>query len=222
MCLSFKILNLFGILSPRGSSNYRPSAPFLYEVANHVKNCRLGDYYYYNNHWMPAVFLPASLCSSWGVGWSGRPTHLVSDRLLHRAQVYGDVGRVGYQPPVLPKQGAWEVEALLQTSQNRRDYGEITVTERLRSRRYYRRRGYITANDDDIAVSVTYIPTNLRHTNKLNILLSTKVFRFPQNNMPREQYPTRSAAIRKYNKIKIPNIANSPHSHTPSPANNTT
>ena len=29
--LPFKILNLFGILSPWGSSNYRPSAPFLYE-----------------------------------------------------------------------------------------------------------------------------------------------------------------------------------------------
>ena len=47
MCLSFKILNLFGILSPWGSSNYRPSAPFLYEVASHVKNCHCGDYYYY-------------------------------------------------------------------------------------------------------------------------------------------------------------------------------
>ena len=47
MCLSFKILNLFGILSSWGSSNYRPSAPFLYEVASHVKNCYFGDYYYY-------------------------------------------------------------------------------------------------------------------------------------------------------------------------------
>ena len=47
MCLSFKILNLFGMLSPRGSSNCRPSAPFLYEVASHVKNCHFGDYYYY-------------------------------------------------------------------------------------------------------------------------------------------------------------------------------
>ena len=28
-------------------SNYRPSAPFLYEVASHVKNCHFGDYYYY-------------------------------------------------------------------------------------------------------------------------------------------------------------------------------
>ena len=27
--------------------NYRPSAPFLYEVASHVKNCHFGDYYYY-------------------------------------------------------------------------------------------------------------------------------------------------------------------------------
>ena len=43
MCLSFKILNLFGILSPWGSSNYRPSAPFLYEVASHVKKCHFGD-----------------------------------------------------------------------------------------------------------------------------------------------------------------------------------
>ena len=40
-------MNLFGILSPWGSSNYRPSAPFLYEVASHVKNCHFGDYYYY-------------------------------------------------------------------------------------------------------------------------------------------------------------------------------
>ena len=40
------ILNLFGILSLCGSSNYRPSAPFLYEVASHVKNCHVGDYYY--------------------------------------------------------------------------------------------------------------------------------------------------------------------------------
>ena len=31
------IVFLFGTLSPWGSSNYRPSAPFLYEVASHVK-----------------------------------------------------------------------------------------------------------------------------------------------------------------------------------------
>ena len=49
MCLSFKILNLFGMLSPRGSGNYRPSAPFLCKVAGHVKNCHFGDYYYYYN-----------------------------------------------------------------------------------------------------------------------------------------------------------------------------
>ena len=43
---SFKILNLFGILlSPWGSSNYRPYAPFLHEVASHVNNCHFGDYY---------------------------------------------------------------------------------------------------------------------------------------------------------------------------------
>ena len=30
-----------------GSSNYRPSAPFLYGVASHVKNCHSGHYYYY-------------------------------------------------------------------------------------------------------------------------------------------------------------------------------
>ena len=29
-----------GIFSPWGSSNYGPPAPFLYEVASHVKNCR--------------------------------------------------------------------------------------------------------------------------------------------------------------------------------------
>ena len=33
----FKILNLFRTLSSWGSSNYRPSAPFLYGVASHVK-----------------------------------------------------------------------------------------------------------------------------------------------------------------------------------------
>ena len=47
ICPPFKILNLFGILSPWGSSNHRPSAPFLYEVASHVKNCHFGDYYYF-------------------------------------------------------------------------------------------------------------------------------------------------------------------------------
>ena len=46
MCLPFKILNLFGMLSSWGSSNYRPTAPFLYEVASHDKNCHFGDYYY--------------------------------------------------------------------------------------------------------------------------------------------------------------------------------
>ena len=34
------------MLSSWGSSNYRPSTPFLYEVASHVKNCHFGDYYY--------------------------------------------------------------------------------------------------------------------------------------------------------------------------------
>ena len=43
---SFKILNLFRTLSSWGSSNYRPSAPFLYEVASHVKNFHSGHYYY--------------------------------------------------------------------------------------------------------------------------------------------------------------------------------
>ena len=45
-CLSFQILNLFRTLSSWGSGNYRPSAPFLYEVASHVKNCHSGHYYY--------------------------------------------------------------------------------------------------------------------------------------------------------------------------------
>ena len=31
------------MLSSWGSSNYRPFAPFLYEVASHVKNCHFGD-----------------------------------------------------------------------------------------------------------------------------------------------------------------------------------
>ena len=43
-CLSFQILNLFRTLSSWGSGNYRPSAPFLYEVASHVKNCHSGHY----------------------------------------------------------------------------------------------------------------------------------------------------------------------------------
>ena len=31
--------------SPRGgSSNYRPSAPFLYGIASHVKNCHFDDF----------------------------------------------------------------------------------------------------------------------------------------------------------------------------------
>ena len=48
--LSFKILNLFTTLSTWGSSSYRPSAPFLYEVASHVKkNCHSGHYYYYRH-----------------------------------------------------------------------------------------------------------------------------------------------------------------------------
>ena len=34
-----------------GSSNYRPSAPFLYEVASHVKNCHFGNYYYLLGVW---------------------------------------------------------------------------------------------------------------------------------------------------------------------------
>ena len=46
-CLSVQILNLFRTLSSWGSGNYRPSAPFLYEVASHVKNCHSGNYYYY-------------------------------------------------------------------------------------------------------------------------------------------------------------------------------
>ena len=50
-CLSFQILNLFRTLSSRGSGNYRPSAPLLYEVARHVKQLPfrplLLNYYYY-------------------------------------------------------------------------------------------------------------------------------------------------------------------------------
>ena len=40
--LSLKIMNLFRILSSWGSSNHRPAAPFLYEVASHVKDCHFG------------------------------------------------------------------------------------------------------------------------------------------------------------------------------------
>ena len=53
-CLSFQILNLFITLSSWGSGNYRPSAPFLYEVASHDKNCHSGHYccyYYYYYIW---------------------------------------------------------------------------------------------------------------------------------------------------------------------------
>ena len=41
-----KIMIFVLILSPWGSSKYRPSAPFLREVASHVKNCHFGDDYY--------------------------------------------------------------------------------------------------------------------------------------------------------------------------------
>ena len=58
MCLSFKIRNLFGMLSSRGSSNYRPSAPFICEVASHVKNCHFGDYYYYYYYYSRLVACP--------------------------------------------------------------------------------------------------------------------------------------------------------------------
>ena len=60
-CLSFKILNLFRILSSWGSGNYRPSAPLLYEVASHVKNCHSGHYYYYYYY---------NLCYYYNIVWS--------------------------------------------------------------------------------------------------------------------------------------------------------
>ena len=41
-CLSFQILNLLRTLSSWGSGNYRPYAPFLYEVASHVKQLPFG------------------------------------------------------------------------------------------------------------------------------------------------------------------------------------
>lgn len=47
-----------------------------------------------------------------GVGYEA-PPHLELDGLLHGAQVHGDVGGVGHQPPVRPEKGAGEVEALL-------------------------------------------------------------------------------------------------------------
>ena len=40
-CLSFQILNIFITLSSWWRGNYRPSAPLLYEVANHVKQLPL-------------------------------------------------------------------------------------------------------------------------------------------------------------------------------------
>ncbi len=40
------ILYLFRTLSSCRSNNYRPSAPFLYEVASHVNNCHSGHYSY--------------------------------------------------------------------------------------------------------------------------------------------------------------------------------
>ena len=43
-CLSFQILNLFRTLSSRGSDNYKPSAPLLYEVASHVKQLPFRPY----------------------------------------------------------------------------------------------------------------------------------------------------------------------------------
>ena len=35
---------IWNIVHAWGSSNYRPSAPFLYEVASHVKNYHFGNY----------------------------------------------------------------------------------------------------------------------------------------------------------------------------------
>ena len=47
----------FWIYLQWGSSNHRPSAPFLYEVASYVKNCRFGDYYYITErHACPSWF----------------------------------------------------------------------------------------------------------------------------------------------------------------------
>ena len=57
-------MNLFGILSPRASSNYRPSAPFLYEVASHDKNCHFGDYYYYYYYYNSYYYCFADLLAS--------------------------------------------------------------------------------------------------------------------------------------------------------------
>ena len=59
-CLSFQILNLFRTLSSWGCGNYRPSAPFLYEVASHVKNCHSGHYYYYYYWYAPRRNLQVS------------------------------------------------------------------------------------------------------------------------------------------------------------------
>ena len=43
-CISFQILNLFRTVSSWGSGTYRPSAPFLYEVASHVKQLQSSHY----------------------------------------------------------------------------------------------------------------------------------------------------------------------------------
>ena len=62
MCLSFKILNLFEILS----RNYRPylCLSSIDEVASHIKNCHFGDYYYYYYYYYtPLTFTTHAIVS---------------------------------------------------------------------------------------------------------------------------------------------------------------
>ena len=71
ICLSFQILNLFRTLSSWGSGNYRPSAPFLYEVASHVKKTAIpANIIIRHRHVLPLqtcqrpMWLPRTVCTS--------------------------------------------------------------------------------------------------------------------------------------------------------------
>ena len=60
-CLSIQTLNLFRTLSSWGSGNYRPSAPFLYEVASQLNNC------------LPAIIIVIIIITVEGKRSWGRP-----------------------------------------------------------------------------------------------------------------------------------------------------
>ena len=84
-----KILNLFRTLSSWGSGNYRPSAPLLYEVASHVKNCHSGHYCLINSALYSlycTLILPYLnyCCEIWGNTYKSRihPLYIMQKRAI--------------------------------------------------------------------------------------------------------------------------------------------